>query len=611
MNEHLTVQTVLFSIFLGSIGIALADKYRLPGIIIYLSIGVLFGRNALGLIQPSSLGTGISVIITVFVSIILFEGGLSLNFRQLSALKIVLMKDIFFSVLIIISSGFLAARYILDLSWEVSLVFSSLIIVTGPTVIKPIIRHIPLKEKVKEFLNGEAVLIDAIGAVIAIIMLDFVISKQQVGQVILSFALSIGAGLLTGVIFGFLAYYLIMKTDFFPESTHSYLTLGIVFSDFWLSESIASESGLMSVMALGIVMSNIEYKIKENIIEYIEKTTRILISILFVLLSAGFDLRKVSEIFWEGMAAVFILIIARFPVIFLSTAKQGFTQGERLFISWIGPRGIIALAVASIIALKLKSHGFENSEAVEILVFLLIVSTVLIQGLSAKFLAGKLNLFEKGDKSIVILGINEITLFTAEELRNYTDILFVDSNKESCSKADQRGFQYRAGNAFDKSIYDGIDLENYSTVLACSENSEVNILYCRFLKNNFGFSSLFAVLNEKESEKLSEIIKNEGIKLAFGTSGLLNLSARYSYLKKLKEYLSSSKKIIYKIKIGSKEFLNNAPGKYPFPDGCLVLLIKRDEKDYYIYHNQMKLEMNDEVYYVSREEDSVLLEGIV
>jgi NhaP-type Na+/H+ or K+/H+ antiporter len=182
------IQTILLSIVLGATGIVLSDKLKIPGILFYFAMGIIAGPGITGFLQPSDLGEGLSIMITVFVIIILFEGGLSLDLKQIRSLKSVLIKDIILSVLITVTAGFLAARYIIKLPWEVSLIFGTIVVVTGPTVIKPVIRFIPLSNKVKNFLNGESVLIDAVGAILAIITLEFVLTRNEIFLSIAGFA---------------------------------------------------------------------------------------------------------------------------------------------------------------------------------------------------------------------------------------------------------------------------------------------------------------------------------------------------------------------------------------------------------------------------------------
>ncbi len=598
MVEGAVIQTIIFSIILGSAGIVLSDKFEIPGILFYFAMGIFFGPSFVGLLEPQSLGEGLSIMITVFVTIILFEGGLSLNIKQIRSLRSVLFKDIVLSVIVMASAGYLSARYITGLPWQISIIFASLIVVTGPTVIKPVIRHIDLDNRVKNFLNGEAVLIDAVGAILAIVTLEFVLTQHKISLSIAGFAGSLLVGTLSGLVFGYVIRYLICKTRIIPPATNSFFILGFVLLSFISSELIVPESGLLTVVIVGLILSTMSYREKEKILNFKDQVTRIVTSILFVLLSANFNVRYINQYLTEGLIVVLIIILARFPVIFLSTKNEGFTIREKLFMSWLGPRGIIALSVASIAALKLQASGVEMAYTLEILVFMLISVTVLVQGMSAKWFAGRLNILVKGDRNIVILGVSEVALMIAEKWRNdRTGVLFVDSNIKNCKMAEERGFTCCEGNALDPITYSGIEMENFTSVLAASDNNEINVIFCRFLKETYGIEKLYTVLNDKANEELSQIIRDENIHLAFGTRD--NAEDNFSwegFLFRLKDIFSTKKQGLKWFQITCRDFIKNSPGSYPLPEGVTIFLVVRNSNERYIYHTAFELQLNDEIY---------------
>lgn len=598
MIEGAAIQTVIFSIILGSLGIILSDKFRIPGILFYFAMGIIFGPSLIGLLNPQSLGDGLRIMITVFVTIILFEGSLSLNIKDISSLKSILVKNISLTIVVMIITGFLAAKYIADLPWEVALMFASLTVVTGPTVVKPIIRHIALSSKVKNFLNGEAVLINALGAILAIITLEFILTRNNIGLSIAGFAGSLFAGVITGLIAGFSMRHVLCRTKIIPEAGNSFFILGSVLLTFACSELIIPESGLLSVVIAGLILSTMNYRKKIKVLNFKDQITRIIISILFVLLSANFDISLINLHLTEGTAIVLIIILARIPVIFISTAKEDFTLREKIFMSWLAPRGIVALSVASIASIKLQSSGVDKAYAVEILIFMLISATVLIQGLSARRLAGRLNITVKGDRSLIILGVNEVSLLVAEKWRNNrTEILFIDSNSRNCRTARQKGFPCIEGNALDSATYRGVEIESFTSALAASDNNEINIIFCRFLKESYGIGNLYTVLNEKANAELAEIIKEERIKLAFGTRNKDEENFhRDSFLSRLKDLFSPDKQKFKWIRITSDEILKQGAGKYQLPRGAAIFMVLRNSSERYIYHTTFELRLNDEIF---------------
>jgi len=599
MFEGIAVQTIIFSIIFGAIGIAFSDKFKIPGILLFFFMGILFSPNFLDIINPAALGQGLNIMITIFVIIILFEGGMSLNMRHVRSLWMPLFKDISLSIIVMICVGFFAARFIVGLPWEVSIVFSSIIIVTGPTVIKPIIRYIPLDSKVKNFLNGESVLIDAVGAILTIIVLQFVLTSNELSHSILGFIRSLFIGVVSGVLFGLFIRLFINKTKILTPANNGFLVLAVVFISYIASEILQPESGLLTVVIVGLILSTIDFKYRDNIFNFIEQITRIFISILFVLLAANFNLKNVTTYLVDGSIIIGLIILSRFIIIFLSTAKSTFTFREKIFISWLGPRGIVALSIASIAGIKLSAAGVENAHAIETLVFMLISVTVLLQGMSATWVAEKLKIVKKGDGNIIILGVNNISLAIAEKWRDdKTDVIFIDSNKKNCKLAEQKGFPCSEGNGLEPVTYSSILMDNYTSALATSENNEINVLFCSFLKENFGIENLYTILNEKASVELAEMMDYKDIKLAFVARNRKeeNLSVE-GFLSKLKGLFSYKEESIAAIvPVTNRNFLSYKPGTYPFPDDVIILAVLRNNTERYIYHTSFQLQLDDKLY---------------
>ncbi len=600
MEHEAIIRTIIITIIAGTTSIVLSDRLRFPAIILFFLCGIALGPYGIGLIQPASLGGGLNILITLFVSIILFEGGLSLNISLLKSIRAHLARQIVLTIAITMTLSWLAAVYIAGLRPDLALIFASLTVVTGPTVIKPIIRNLPLRKCVKTFLNGEAVLIDAVGAVLAIAVIEYFVSRQVAGLTILGFLLSIVIGAALGAACGISVKMLLIKTRLIPAPTRSIFTLGMLFFVFFVSELLSSESGLMAVAVFGLALSTIDYKDKEKLLSFKEQISKVVISLLFILLSAHFNITLLSEQVLPGLAVVGIIILARVPTVLASTAGGIFTMRERFFMGWVGPRGIIALSVASIAIIKLESAGLHNTEIIEILIFMLISVTVLIQGLSAGALARKLDIGITGDKNIIILGINPTTIGMALHWQQYqNEVLFVDSNLSNCLLAEKEGFSYIHGNGLAPDTFAGIDVDDYSSVLAASANNEINVLFCRFLKETYGVKNLYVILTEKAGEELSEIIQSEGINTA---CTCLLASRSTTFFNAIKEYFTTKKPVIKEITVTSESFLQNNPDEYPIPESIFILFVVRNIRNCHVYYNGFKLEKNDTLCIIMNDE---------
>jgi NhaP-type Na+/H+ or K+/H+ antiporter len=596
MEYNAIIGTVIITLAAGSVSIVLCDRFRFPAILLYFFWGIALGPYGAGLIRPDSLGEGLTILITLFVCIILFEGGLSLDISRLKSIRIHLTRQILLTIVITMTASWLAAVYIAVLPPDLALIFASLTIVTGPTVIKPIVRHLPVRRRVITFLNGEAVIIDAVGAVLAIAIIEYFVSQKVLDLTILGFVVSIIAGVSLGAAFGVATRLLLTKTPVIPVTSRSILTLGLVFLVYYISELMASESGLMAVAVFGIVLSTIDYRDREKLLSFKEQITRIVISLLFILLAASFDISLISEEVVAGLLVSGVIIAARFPAVLAGTAGGMFSLRERLFMAWVGPRGIIALSVASIAAIKLTSAGIEKAEIIEMLVFMLISVTVLLQGMSAGLVARRMGILVEGDRNIIILGINPTTIGMAKYWRSYqNDVLFVDSNRSNCMLAEKEGFPYLHGNGVSADTFLGVDVDHYSSVLAATPNIEINILFCRFVKKTYGISRLYVILTEKAGDKLGGIIESEGIRTA-----CIGVQARKagSLFTIIRDYLFTTKPVIREVTVTSESFLQNRPGEYPIPENIFILFVARKEKSCHVFHDGFKLETRDALHVV-------------
>lgn len=563
MEQNTALITILSTLVAGSACIAIAERTKTPAILYHLVAGLLLGRHAAGIIDPASLGDGLMLIISLSVSIILFEGGFSLNLLDLKQINKCLWRQMVLMVLIMFPLGFLAARYVAGLGTELSLVFGSLSVVTGPTVIKPILRHIPLRNRVSTFLNGEAVIIDAIGAVLAIVVLDYLIAKSGIQFTLLRFLLSLAVGAASGAVFGLVMRLVIIKTSLLPDSVKSIFIIGMVFLSFGVSERIAPESGLMAVAAFGIALSTIDYKSKERILSFKEQISRLIIAVLFILISAGFDLSSLSTILGGGLLATVFLVAARFPIVFLSTIGDKFTVRERIFMGWIGPRGIIALAVASVAGFKLRESGFPNTEMLELLVFMLISLTVSAQSLSAGIMARWFRILVHGDRNMLILGVNEVSLTVARYWKQKGhEVLFIDSSEKNCRLAAEKGYRRLHGNGLSPQTYSGIEMEGFQSAFAASTNHEINVLFCRFIKDYYGITRLYSLVSSDSDDELSEITRDTDIK-TISPRGLLDKKTDIPGM--LLSFFIKRKIFSHEVRLSSPAMLQLDPGKYPIP----------------------------------------------
>jgi len=392
-------------IILGIIAQWFAWKLKLPAILPLILIGLIVGPIATlftddgnKLIEPVWNGTvglfpgeRLFNFVSLAISIILFEGGLTLKKEEILNVGPSIVKLITLGSLVTFLGAGVSAHYIFNLSWAISFLFSALIIVTGPTVIAPILRNIPLKKDVSAVLKWEGILIDPIGALVAVLVFEFIsvgAGYEYTKEALIEF----GKIVIIGISIGFTAAYGLhnsIKYNLIPHYLMNVVVLASVLAVFVLSDLFAHESGLLAVVVMGMVLGNRKVQELKEILYFKESLSILLISILFILLAANITIEEVMLLYkWETLGLFLIVVFVLRPIsVFLSTANSGLKFNEKLFISWVGPRGIVAAGIASLFGLKLSMQGEPGAEYITPLVFMIVLGTVLLNATTARLFA--------------------------------------------------------------------------------------------------------------------------------------------------------------------------------------------------------------------------------
>lgn len=525
MISHDLLSTIIFTIVLGVACIIISEKARIPSIIFLLTIGVLSGPDILGVINPSLLGRGLWILTELAIAVILFEGGLTLNIKNVLHLSKPIINLITLGALITWGGAAVTAKLILGVSWTVAILFGSLVIVTGPTVIGPLLRTVKVTKGIKTILKWESILIDPVGVIIAVLVLGFVVSEEATLMgTIAGFAVKIIVGVLIGIAGGILMSRL-MKMKL-TESSATLMIFAVVFLMFGISENIIKDSGIMSVTVAGIVIGNLKIPNINIIKGFKEKLTILLVSSIFILLAANLKIAEIKSLGWHGIAVVVCLMLIVRPLnIFASVRDTNVTLKEKLFLSWVAPRGIIAAAVASLFTLTLSQRGFEDAPLLSSLTFMTIAITVFIQGITAKPFAELLGVQQTGSKGVLILGGNKFSIELAKILSdNGFPASILDSNKLNCHYARQHGITSFCGDVLNENIWDEIDLSGTGYFYAATSNNELNSLACINARQAFYRYNIYQVRNsykeEKQSFNLSSVEANQKYDLTLDITGV-------------------------------------------------------------------------------------------
>ncbi|MEO9952426.1 cation:proton antiporter [Nonlabens sp.] len=503
-------------IILGILAQWMAWRLKIPAILPLIIIGLLVGPIATlytgdaKLIEPiwngeKGLFPGDSLFyfVSLAISIILFEGGLTLKRDEILNTGPVIGKLISVAVIITFVGGGVAAHYIFGLTWKISLLFSALIIVTGPTVITPILRNIPLKKDVSSILKWEGILIDPIGALFAVLVFEF-ISAGAGGEFTLVALEEFGKIVLFGFSFGFSFAHALafsIKKKLIPHYLLNVFTLAAVLGVFVLSDSFAHESGLLAVVVMGMVLGNINLPNIKELLYFKESLSVLLISILFILLAANIDMEDLYLIYrWETLVLFAIMAFIIRPLgVFASSINSGLKLNEKLFISWVGPRGIVAAGIASLFGSKLVSQGIPGAEYITPLVFMIVLGTVLLNATTARMFAKIVGVFLKQSNGIMIVGASKFSRVIAKYLKEHgRSVVLVDTNANNIRIAKEDGLDAVTADIYSDSISDDIEFNNIGFLLALTGNSQINDYAIERFEKRFGENGAYRLVHSNE-----------------------------------------------------------------------------------------------------------------
>ena len=518
-SEVTAALTVAIALVAGVLTQAVARHIRLPGIVLLMGAGVLLGPDLLGIVQPDSLHGALTILVGMAVAVILFEGGMSLNLRQLRRQSRPIQLLLTVGALITTGGGALAARFFLGWQWSLAFLFGTLVIVTGPTVIQPLMRRIRVKKNVRTVLEAEGVFIDAIGATVAVVALSLITNPgATAGSPLLLFAEKIGFGLLAGIAGGFLIAYFLKFRHLVPEGMENIFTLSLVLALYQISHTIFPESGIAAVTVAGLVVGNIRTRALSELKEFKEQLTVMLIGMLFVLLAADVRLVEVTGLGWGGMLTVLSLMLVVRPLnVMVATWGSSLSINERRFIAWMAPRGIVAAAVASLFAEELAAAGMSGGLELRALVFLVIAVTVLVHGFSGGFVASLLGVRRSVNSGFVLLGANHLGIALGKALRcTGSEIVFMDANPQNIRRAEEEGFRSIFGNALEERPLQLAELDTRAGCVGITRNEEMNLLFADKAMEEHKVPRAYIEIREDESRVTPEMVHQIGATVLFG-----------------------------------------------------------------------------------------------
>ena len=518
-------------VILGIAAQWIAWRTKVPAILPLILIGLFFGpvsslfeADGSKWIEPvydPELGKGLFpgeslfYFVSLSIGIILFEGGLTLKLKEIRVVGPTIMRIISVGSLITFIGGALTTHFLLELSWQISFLFSGLIIVTGPTVIAPILRNLPLKRNVATVLKWEGILIDPIGALVAVLVYDFIISGEA--EVFTVHALiSFLKIVIVGISLGFTAAHLLnfmIKRNLIPHYLLNVFTLALVLGIFVESDILEHESGLLSVVIMGMVLGNLNVPELKNILDFKESVSVLLISILFILLAANFNIEDLYLLLdWRVLILfLFIILVLRPVSIFASSYQSTLNYREKIFISWVGPRGIVAAGVASLFGIKLTGK-VDGAEYIAPLVFMVVAGTVLINATTARIVAKWLGVVKDRAEGILIVGANKAARLVGQYLQSQgKSVVIMDRSGKMVQKAKSEGLNAIEEDIYSETLTDNFELLEIGEVMAMTGSSEVNEFAVERFEKKLGAQKVHRLISQDEMKGPKNKIPANGL----------------------------------------------------------------------------------------------------
>jgi NhaP-type Na+/H+ or K+/H+ antiporter len=527
--------TLVLALAVGVVVQSLSRHLRMPGIVLLLLAGVAVGPGGLGWVRPTDLGAGLFQIVDLAVAIILFEGALNLDISRLRREQAAIRNLVTWGALVTMLGAAAAAHAIFDhWGWRQALLFGSLVTVTGPTVVGPLVRRLRLRTRVATVLEAEGVLIDPIGAFLAVLMLGIALvpsadSITSGASIVVS---QLAFGSVAGGAMGFAIVGMLRAGRAIPEGHENIFVLASVLLLFQGCDLMVPHSGILAVTVAGGVVGNFKSRVDRDLREFKDQLTVMLIGLLFVLLAAAVRLEDVQALGWRGAALVAVLVFAIRPLnVWVSTRGTDLASNERWFIAWVAPRGIVAAAIASLTANALETAGMPGGAELRALVFLVIAGTVLLAGFTALPVANALGVRLPGRDTVAILGALGLGLALGHRLKRAgQSVVFLDSNPQNCRRAEEEGFTIVYGDALQERTMQRLRPEAVGTVIGVTANQMLNGVFVSQTRDRFGVPVGYVAVAQAEKGLAPDLVRSEVANVLFdGPHDLERWDVRYRH----------------------------------------------------------------------------------
>lgn len=522
MHDHERLLLGLTTILvLGISAQYIAWRLKLPAILALLAAGLLAGPLAAvfwghKLVDPDALlGDLVYPVVSISVALILFEGGLTLRVAELRHVGWIVgsLVSLGAAVTWIITS--LAAWAILGWPWQLAILLGAILVVTGPTVIGPLLRHVRPVGQVGKILKWEGIVIDPIGAVLALLVFESLSQDRLFHATALAIVMSLAKTLAVGGIIGAVAaglLVLLLKRFWVADHLQNPIALMLVVVAYAMSNVLQGESGLLAVTVMGIALANQPFVPFKHILEFKESLSVLLIASLFVLLGSRLEVGELATLGWRTAAFLGVLfVVARPAAVWVATVRSSLKWNERIFLMCMAPRGIVAAAIASIFALRLSAAGYDTAERLVPVTFSVIIATVAVYGLLAAPVARRLGLATKGKRGFLIAGANLPARRIAIALRDAgQEVVLSDTNPANAGAARLAALTTHQLSVLSEDVLERVEGSGIGRLLALTPNAEVNSLAALHFARLFGRSEVYQLATEPRADAQRDATQGNG-----------------------------------------------------------------------------------------------------
>jgi NhaP-type Na+/H+ or K+/H+ antiporter len=565
----------------GVVAQLLSDRFRIPSVVFLLASGVILGPEVLGVVGPDSFGNALSAIVGLSVAIIVFEGAFHLRIDRLREAPAATFKLVTLGAGIALLGTTVVVHYALDTGWMVAALIGALLVATGPTVIAPILEVVPVRNRVGTALETEGIVNDVTAAILAVVIFEAIIQDVRApGELFVLFTQRLGTGIVVGIAVAAVVFYALRYVDLSPGNAPQnarLLVLGGALVAYGAAEAVATEAGIAAVATAGILLGNTDVPYEDEITDFKGDVTLIVLSFVFITLAALLQFEYLLGLGVGGLiVAALVALVIRPLLVFVSTEGDRFTRGERLFMSFVGPRGIIPASVATLFAVEFRAQGMAAEANVLVgTVFLVIFLTVALEAGFARQIAEFLDVIPM---RVIIIGAGNVGRTLAQRLEDRGEnVVLIERDANNVEQARNGGLTVHHGDGTDTEVLRSAGAENAKIVAATTGDDDVNLLVSQLADSKFTPDTILARVNNPDNVDAFEdlgvraISATEATAMAFDDyierPSLVNWMSEIGHEGEVQEIEVTSEELVGKTisEIGPK-----------LPPRCLIALVSRD-----------------------------------